>query len=241
MLLEQNLLESSRFGVVVTRLVDPDAPVDAINAAALGMGAQMVTARIDTRNLRRVQVLEADGYRLMDTLVYYRHALGSVPAWAGVPAVSTVRRATPEDAPAVAEVARMAFARYGGHYHADPRLDDAASDAAYVEWAERSIAAADSRDPAFVVLHERQIRGFLTLRFNSPEEAEIVLNAVHPEFQRRGLYGALLRCALREAELPGRRSVIVSTQLINIAMQRVWVRHAFVPDRSLYTLHKWFG
>lgn len=239
-ILEFSALEHARFGIVTARLSDKRVPLDRVNAAAREHGVRMITARVTAEDLPRIHALEADGFRLMDTLVYYAHRLEELPAPAPLPAGIDIRSATIADTAAVVEVARAAFRGYLGHYHADPRLDDAAADAAYVEWAETSVTGQSVDRPVLIGLRDGQIRGFLTLRRNSDEEVEIVLNAVHPSAQRGGLYSALIVRALHEARAMGAARMIVSTQITNAAVQRVWARKGFVFDHALHTFHKWF-
>jgi GNAT superfamily N-acetyltransferase len=240
MLFELNDLETARFGIVAARLTGADVPLEAVNAAAAEAGVRMVTVRVEASDLSRVHALEADGYRLMDTLVYYARSLEGLPASLPLPEGISLRLATPSDAPAVAEVARSAFAGYFGHYHADPRLDSDAADAAYVEWAETSTARCGSDTPVLLALRAGRTTGFLTLRRNSGAECEIVLNAVRPDVQRSGLYSAMVVRALQEGQAMGAQRMIVSTQITNAAVQRVWARQGFAFDRALYTFHKWF-
>jgi len=137
-------------------------------------------------------------------------------------------------------VARAAFRNYVGRFHSDPRLDSAAADAAYVEWAEHSITEVSESNPAILVLAEGRVAGFLTLRRNSPEEIEIVLNAVAPEAQGQGLYGLLLARAIVEGKSMGGARMIVSTQLNNFKVQRAWIRQGFRIYRGIHTFHKWY-
>ena len=68
---------------------------------------------------------------------------------------------------------------------------------------------------------------------------EIVLNAVRPESQGHGLYPALVIAALhRSVELEAVRC-IVSTQVGNVAAQKVWVRTGFEPSHAVHTFHLW--
>jgi ribosomal protein S18 acetylase RimI-like enzyme len=139
----------------------------------------------------------------------------------------------------VAEIAAAAFAGYGGHYHADPRLDRAAADATYSDWARRSCAVPGVADRVWVVEDEGEVAGFLTLRVNGPAETEIVLNAVHPDRQRRGLYGRLVAAALAASLDRGAERCIVSTQLTNVPVQKSWVRLGFEPAYAFHTFHLW--
>ena len=75
---------------------------------------------------------------------------------------------------------------------------------------------------------------------DNTEEFEIVLNAVHPAAQGKGVYTALVRAALLLAKDAGARRMIVSTQINNYAVQRVWTRLGFFHSSSLYTFHKWY-
>ena len=239
-ILELNALETARFGIVAARVRDAGATPEEIGAAARVMGVQMATARVDVGHLPRVHALEAAGYRLMDTLVYYGRSLDALPSRVTLPAGTELRLASPDDVAAVGMVARAAFADYTGHYHADPRLGNDAADAAYVEWAETSTARASAETPVLLVEGGEHVAGFLTLRRNDAEEVEIVLNAVHPQSQGRGLYAALVTEALRLAGDMGAARVTVSTQINNYAVQRVWAGLGFTHNRSLYTFHKWF-
>lgn len=238
--IELNALESARFGIVAARVIDAQASVAEIDAAARAKGAQMLTARVDVGDLPRVHALEEAGFRLMDTLVYYARDIGDVSDPAPSPQGVIIRPATEADATAVGDVARAAFVDYVGHYHSDPRLDNTAADAAYVEWAETSIRTADPSLPALVALQPDRVVGFLTLRLNSDVEIEIMLNAVHPEVQRRGIYRRLVEHAISVGRAAGCSLAIVSTQINNYAVQRVWSRLGFTHSRSLYTFHKWF-
>ena len=235
-----NDLETARFGVITAHVVDPDAPIELINAAASAKDVDMVIARVDVGQPGRVHMLEADGYRLMDSLVYYSRPLEDVAFSTPLPKGVTIRLATPGDAPEVADVARAAFQNYIGHYHADPRLDRAMADEAYVQWAEHSITNLSDTAPAIVAEDDGKIVGFLTLRRNSAEEVEIVLNAIAPSAQRGGIYRNLLTRSIMEGRSLARHRIIVSTQVNNFAVQRVWVRHGFTLYRGLYTFHKWY-
>jgi len=127
-----------------------------------------------------------------------------------------------------------AFAGYQGHYQADPRLDRAAADAGYVDWARRSIAGAD----VLVVEDEGAIAGFLTME-PSDDGTEIVLNGIRPDTQGRGLYAALVIGALRRSAKLKAPRCTVSTQVWNVRAQKVWIRVGFEPTQAVHTFHLW--
>lgn len=199
----------------------------------------LLIIRCETRDYPAVHAIEAAGGRLGDTLLYYSLALGAV---AEVPRASktvSIRSALPEDAEQVESIAREAFKSYLGHYHTDPRLDRARADEGYADWARRSCSYKEVADHVLVAEMDGRLGGFLTLKRNSVEEIEIVLNAVQPEAQGGGIYKALLAEAIRWASHAGAARLIVSTQINNVPPQKAWVKLGFEPLRSLYTFHLW--
>lgn len=240
MCIEISKIESARFGITAARVTDAVAHLDVIDSAARDAGVGMLTVRLPVSDLSRVHAFEAAGFRLMDTLVYYGMDLVDPPPSRKPPEGLSFRLARPDDATAVAEIARAGFSGYMGHYHADPRLDDAAADAAYVEWAENSVVSMGDHAPVLLASFGSRPVGFLTLRINSPDEFEIVLNAVHQDSQERGVYSFLVAKALEFSLNAQARRLIVSTQINNYGVQRVWARTGFTHFRSLYTLHKWY-
>lgn len=237
--IELNDLETARFGIVAAKVVDVAASPDVIAAAAHAKSVQMLTIRVDVSDLQRVHALEVAGYQLMDTLVYYRRDLTELPSTRQPTNGVTLRQATSVDAASVGNLAREAFAGYMGHYHTDPRLNDTAADAAYVEWAEISTSRVSPDAPVLVAEIAQTVAGFLTLRRNSLDEMEIVLNAVSPKIHGKGIYTALVTASLALAREAGAERIITSTQINNYAVQRVWSRLGFFHFRSLYTMHKW--
>ena len=139
----------------------------------------------------------------------------------------------------VADVARKSFVGYKGHYHADKRLRDDRCDQVYVDWAYRS-ATKEYADEVLVAVLDESIVGFITLSLNAVTEAEIELVGVTPEKQRRGILGTLVAGAAAWAQLNDVENMTVSTQIVNVAAQRVYERLGFTHARAYYTFHKWF-
>lgn len=222
-------------------LEDGESPdPDAIDQAAQTAGVRLATARIDANRLGDVRTLESAGFRLMDTLVYYGRSLETLPAAPTVSEDTVIRPATPQDAEAVGAIARDAFRGYMGHYHADPRLDNDAATEAYADWATNSLRNLSETNTTVVAQNDRGVTGFLTTKRDFSGLAEIVLNAVRPSEQGTGIYTALLSHSLKQAREHASIRIVVSTQINNYAVQRVWSRFGFFHERSFYTLHKWF-
>jgi len=228
-------LDYGRFGVSIARIaIDRAEDVPVLVERCRDLGIEMVVARTEVLDLGAAHALEAVGGMLCDTLVYYARSLDGP-----MPRGDRVRLAGPADADQVASIAAAAFTNYRGHYQADPRLDPAAADDVYRDWARRACTVTGVADRVWVVEVESRGVGFLALRFNDGTEAEIVLNAVRPENQRQGLYSELLRTALAESYLKGAARCLVSTQVGNAAVQRVWSRLGFEPVSARHTFHVW--
>lgn len=232
-------LDSARFGIRVARaslLRLEDLPL-VLNFCAQ-QDVRLLIARCSTSDLPTAQALEQHGFFLTDTLVYFRRDLQRPP----LPPLRPlkIRPATEADAPAVGKIAQQAFRGYDSHYHADPRLDRAACDALYVDWAERSCREPAVADTVLLAEVENQVAGFLTLKTISATEADGRLYAVLPALQGQGIGQALLITALHWCQEHGLQAMVISTQITNIASQVSWVRVGFIPYQSFYTFHKWF-
>ncbi|MBL8146639.1 MAG: GNAT family N-acetyltransferase [Anaerolineae bacterium] len=203
---------------------------------------QLLIARCSTSRLEVAQQLETHGYQLMDTLLYYAFDLvkKAVPNEADK---VTFRFATPGDAGFIEDVARASFVGYFGHYHADQRLNREQADEGYVSWAVNSVAGCtppDGANPVLVAETDRVIAGFATMRENSADEGEGVLFGVSPAWQGYGIYRSFMLHFMGWCQRRGMARAVVSTQITNLAVQKVWVRLGFEPSESYYTFHKWF-
>lgn len=233
-------LDQARFGITVARarVITAD-DVERALVFCHERGAALLIARCPTSELATAQCLEEAGARLMDTLLYYSGEIGKVstPADSGNVLVRTLE---PGEAEQVEAVAAEAFKEYYGHYHADPRLDRATCDEIYTDWAYRSCLSKEVADEVLVAVLEGEIAGFATLRLVGSEEGEGVLFGVAPAAQGRGVYRSFMLEAVQWFAAMGVKRVLVSTQITNLAVQRVWVRLGFEPAGSYYTFHQWF-
>ena len=232
-------LDEERFGVRTART--PDVRADELPAVlefCRDNSVRMLIARCDAEEMSAVHALESAGGRLMDVLVYYRRDLATP-----LPAVDdrcSVRAATAADADALERIAGAAFVDYPGHYHVDPRLDSDKATEAYASWARRSCEVPGVADHVLVGDVDGAVAGFSTIRLNSEEEGEVVLNAVAPEVQRRGVYRSLLVRSMEWIRDQGRARFVISTHLSNVVVRRVWAQYGLEPYASYFTFHLWF-
>ncbi|HMO12751.1 MAG TPA: GNAT family N-acetyltransferase [Pirellulaceae bacterium] len=241
-MIEINQIETRRFGVICARLIDtleniPD--LNEVNRFASEKKIAMISARVNVSNLAIVHKLEADGYRLMDTLVYFQRETNDLPQLFS-PDNLVIRHSNINDKEAVACIAQVAFQGYLGRYHADTRLADQHADEAYTEWAEECVLSASAESPVLVSVRGGKIVGFAAIRRNNADELEIVLNAVHPSERRCGIYSSLVVKSLHLANENRCKRLLISTQINNYSVQRIWSRLGFVHFKSIYTFHKWF-
>lgn len=224
-------LDTRRWGVVTARAWDVEAKhVRDVLERARALGAQLVVLR--TADLAATQALEREGALLTDTIITYVRALTAIPARPDL----LVRSAHEVDAPIVRELARAAFAGYQGHYHMDPKLDPRQCDEVYADWAHRSCLSREVADDVLLAEIEGTPVGFATLHGE-----EGVLFGVSPSAQGRGVYRALMLAGMERCAARGAKRMLVSTQLTNIAVQKVWVRLGFEPSSSCYTFHEWLA
>ncbi|MYM85340.1 GNAT family N-acetyltransferase [Duganella sp. FT50W] len=234
-------LDHERFGVITAKatLTTADS-APAAGAWCRAHGAQMLIARVPTTAVTLVQQLERQGAFLTDTLLYYSRKPLTATA-AALPDGYHWRLATAADADAVATLAALTFTGYAGHYHADDRLDPAAADAVYADWAANSCRHTQVADAVLLIEHDGRLVAFATLKDRGAALLEGVLFGVHPDHQGRKLYQALMQQAQHWGSAHGFTAMTVSTQVVNLAVQKVWCRLGFEPSSSYYTFHQWLG
>ncbi|HUP32017.1 MAG TPA: GNAT family N-acetyltransferase [Gaiellaceae bacterium] len=232
-------LEETRFGVRAARADDVTAgDIDALLAFGRQHGVQLIIARVDVEELRAAQLLEDAGFRLMDTLVYQVRAVRERELPHDEPR-GLIRPLRAGEEEAVRAVAAEAFQGYFGHYHADERLPAEAADATYIDWAVRSCTEPGVCDAVYAADLDGEVVGFITYRLLSPDDAEIVLGGVLRHARRLGIYRSFLVHGMAWARERGAARVIVSTQITNVAVQKVWARLGFEPTHAYYTFHGW--
>jgi GNAT superfamily N-acetyltransferase len=200
---------------------------------------KMLIARCPTNDFPAIHAMEGADFLLMDTLVYYSMDLKHTPIPLDNSKV-TIRKVQLGEENKVKAVAAESFRGYFGHYHADERLNNSKCDEVYVSWAVNSCVSRDFADDVLVIELRGRISGFISLRFNTPEEGEVGLFCVDPSAQNRGFSQSLLIGALKWCVSQGAKRLVISTQIINISSQKAFTLMGFVFRDSYYTFHKWF-
>lgn len=233
-------LDRMRFGITIAKIsIDAQDDIENIIDWCESEKVEMLIARCSTDAIKIVQSMEKVGFYLTDTLVYFQSTqivFNDNP----VPDGYSWRLGNGDDASSVERLAAKAFRSFSGHYHADPRLDKQSSDLIYSSWASNSCKGGDFSDLMLLICKNTEIVAFLTIKKNDLETCEIILNGVDPLYQKRGLYFSLVSLAKNWAFEKNMKYIIVSTQISNIAPQKVWSRQGFEPIKSYYTFHRWF-
>lgn len=236
--LNDSVLDSSRFGIKVARGYMPaSTPSDDIISEIASCDASLIILRTDAGDSNAIVQLQRRGWPVIhaDTLVYYGIDLTTLPHES---LSEDVRLATDVDRDAIHEIAENSFAGYRAHYAANPLLPQDKILAGYVEWAKSRLTPANPGSCTWVVTTEGLTAGFATCDLSADmSRVEIVLNAVHPQFSRRGLYRRLLKDILNHYADQSYQRLIISTQLWNYTVQRQWTRAGLSLERAYDTYH----
>ena len=234
-------LDEKRFGIKVAKAMNiTAAKLPHIMKYCSDNDVSLLIARCKTTEIISVQEMEKEGFILMDTLVYYNRDIQNklIPQ---DEEKKRIRILGQGEEKRVREIAAGAFRDYFGHYHMDTRLSRQACDDIYTDWAYRTCVSKNVADLVLVAELNNIIVGFMALKVNGRYECEVILNAVLPEAQRKGIYRSMMIEGMRYFKSQGVKNIIVSTQIMNIAAQKVWTRLGFELIQSYYTFHKWYS
>lgn len=237
-MLTLNDLETARFGVKCAKLnVDhPEFNIANIISQIASDKISFVSARIDTNDIFRCQELEAAGFLIMDTIVCYELRDHT----ADYKLSNDLIVSDNSHAEIVSHIAKNSFENYFGHYHCDKNIDSSVADAIYVDWAFK-IASGEHKNHDVLLCQEgSDTLGFITVKFNNDNSAEMVLSGVSKNHQGKGVYGKLCKYAVQYCISKNVDIVFTSTQVNNIAVQRAWTNIGFRISKSYYTFHRWF-
>lgn len=244
--------DSRFFGVPMGRLEyliasDRSLVPAAIELAVEGLrerGVQHVSARVDVADIEAVAMLEASGFRLMDSLVTYITRPHKEPP-NPVREVGAIRPFEPRDSDELVAIAAEAYRGFRGRFHLDPHVADERADALYAEWAQQCVGA---RMADMVLVSEGsdgRLLGFLAFRRREPvSTAGGVavfgggLGACRSDAP--GAYAGLIRAGTVWAH--ARDGVAeCQTQNYNFPVIRIYEAVGAHYVRAEYTLHRWLG
>ncbi|HOS46624.1 MAG TPA: GNAT family N-acetyltransferase [Paludibacter sp.] len=197
-------------------------------------------ARCNTSEIRAAQAMENNGFQIMDTLLYYVFNLNIKDNLPVDKNNVMIRLFQPNDLEDIKKTAAESFNGYFGHYHEDEKLNKDDCDAVYVDWVYNACFSRDESNDVCVAAVDGNIVGFGLMRLNSSDEGEWVLGGIHPDYQGRGIYRSMILFILKWCKSKGANRMVISTQIDNLGVRKVWARLGFEPTHSYYTFHKWF-
>ncbi len=204
---------------------------------------QQLSASIDSSDTLAQLALQMNGFRLMDSLVFFELRLEHFSN------IEPDQNIHAMDASEVEPTAAISAECFGSRRHninrfnSDPQFPQHRVCELYAQ-SVRSSYARKIADQVLVYEQDGSPVGFITLSLPGKREQElgvncgkIPLNAVHPDYQGRGIYRRLVLAALNWFRAQGVDSVEISTQLPNVAVHKTWEKLGAHLVRSCHRFH----
>lgn len=198
-------------------------------AAAREAGVKQISATVSPEDSAGQSVLSQCGFNLADTILSFRLDLENKDF--SKENSSSVREGTEEDIEAVSAISAECFSNRAynvNRFNSDPIFPPDKVRVLYATWARNSFNG-EAADKVFVYEESGQVVGFITCRIpTASQRAEgvflgtIPLNAVHPNFQGRGIYKKLVKESLSWLSQNGAKTAEIRTQITNSAVHRTW-------------------
>jgi len=229
--------ESNAFGLQVFRTKISSIDTLFIEENFFAVNIDVIISRIDTQvqtSLFTLLKLIPHSY-LADTLVYYSCNIEHCEKNLLSDNIRIVKAGV-EHRKTIEYLITTIFIGYKNHYHSNPLFSSVDLAKGYLEW---NLPFLNDPDKMCLILFDNDIPcAFLTAKIYADEGfADIILNGVLKEYEGQGKYSFLLRelkCIMSESNIS---KLIVSTQLTNQRVQKVWSKENFVLDKSYYTFH----
>ena len=232
-------LDSARFEIRVARSTVSNSHLPIVFDWCDHNEVDLLIVRVSFRDESTVNRLARDTLRHMETLVHWVLTVDvALPSTQLSP--YQVRVALHSDSDVVRSLARAVFRGYVGHYRNDPRLDNAACDEVYADWAARNCLQASGHYHTLVADLDGELVGFSTLKLNEKRECETVLSGVAPQIRQRGVFRALHECRLDWCSSMQVKRLRAFTVTANTPMSQCYEGAGFVPLQRLGTFHRWF-
>jgi ribosomal protein S18 acetylase RimI-like enzyme len=239
--LTHSQVESNRFGINVSRLNVPlESPSSDIQIAQIcsDSSADLLILRYPSARIslsQRLAELSKKYAFQADTLVYFSKNLDSKTEHYQPVDGLKFSVASAGDKSSIQALSQEIFQDYPNHYRSNRHIEPRLILDGYVEWALSGLE--DSTKLTLIVATpDSKMIGFALVSFDN-DEAEIELNGVHPDFQSRGVYSALLQMLIGRLVDQKIKKLSISTQVQNIRVIRAWVKVGFNLDFSLNTFH----
>lgn len=232
-------LDSERFNMEIHRAVVTSVEVKEISKYLIENEVDILIIRLDAANKNEHSKLASLGmpYLHCDTLVYYECKLENHKV-EGLRNHLVFEKVEASNSHKLEKMVPIIFNDYTNHYTSNPKLDKAKILEGYKEWALNHCTPDDDRI-SWIVLNENGTEvGFATCSYNSQERiCEGVLYGILPDKSGGGVYGDMIRFTQNYFKERNYVRMVVSTQVQNYAVQKVWAREGFYMFKAWDTYH----
>ena len=228
--------ESERFKMNILRVSMDSLNLKELNTAIVEQNIDITILRIPSENLDQISKLETLGYHYFqtDTLVYYYVNFDNYAPNELKNKDLTFPIATSKNKEELSKLVDLIFPGYTNHYNSNPFIEKENILEGYKEWVLDFIENENKR--VFLVNKNDKTIGFATCSIENGE-AEGVLYGVLPEAAGGGVYSDIIRFTQNYMKNLGLKTMKVSTQVQNYAVQKVWSREGFFMMKSYATIH----
>jgi acyl dehydratase/GNAT superfamily N-acetyltransferase len=231
-------LESHRFGMKVCRGTLEKVEGRELRNQLLSEGIDVAIIRTPGDGQEAATQFERTGFPFLhaDVLVYYDADLKTYtpkPLRNADLEFVLCNEGLKED---LARLVREIFSGYRNHYNANPYLPADRILEGFQEWAVDFGASPTPGRCAWLARRNGKWIAFATCSFVG-DTCEGVLYCVHPDHSGGGLYSDLIRFTEAHFKAEGYTLMKVSTQIHNLAVQKVWSREGFALSKCYHTWH----
>ncbi len=199
---------------------------------ARAAGIECIYVLSDVGEQAAIGALSRRGARLVDVRMTFDRATRAEKPPSEHP---SVRRARPEDVPALRELARASHG--SSRFYADGRFPRELCDEMFAKWIENSCGG--WAEVVRVADFDGFVAGYSTGHVRPNASSEIGLVAVDPRAQGQGLGARLVASTISDLRALGITAVSVVTQGRNIAAQRLYQSQGFRTQRVQTWHHMW--
>lgn len=206
-------------------------------------GIQYLIARIPSTAFEVAQILQQNGYLLVDGLINYHCDLSSpISDTTNIPDI-VFRQGKMEDMAQCLDIASQSYTL--DRFHSDPLISKERADQVHRLWVENSFRKI-SADQVWVAEYQQNAHAYYTGSIDKVSQqvfpdtiGHIGLVAAGQAVRGKEVATALCVFALHGFRQMGVRHVEVGTQIANIAAQRIYQKAGFRPVNSFLTFRGW--
>lgn len=235
-----SLEESRRFKIRVFRGEIKEIDEAIIIADLIRNSVDLAIIRVPVESIHNLYKLEKLNipYVVADILVYYDVDLSDSPIKPIKNDDIEFIECTEKNVEDLRKLVSAIFQKYHNHYFSNPFLNRDDILEGYIEWASKYIGTIKNGKVAFLVKKHNHFVAFLTCSISiEMNEGEGVLFGVISSESGKGIYSDMIRFSQLYMKNLGMKRMIVSTQVHNYAVQKVWMREGFRMFSACNTVH----